>query len=257
MILIQATNSRAEHLTFGYHEYLCPIMCDPKVDKQDGFVLDILNEIGEQKGLDVALKFIPKARLVSSLKAGDVDFLLLPGSPIKKFKLERTEQPIVYFTMGVMHRRDHPFVFSGVDSLKEVVWGVENGQRWRPAYQEHIDKNRNAKVVIMSGENVYERMSKMIAQKRIDVVIGQFDMMERVLWKAGLKKDLVVDRTMVFGERVPLYLAFNPENPKTPELSEFFSKGVEHLAKAGRLKEIFASYNVGEWAGIRLSEIRN
>ena len=247
----------AEELSFGYHGTQCPVVCNPDVDRQNGYIIDILREIGRPAGVGVSLKVLPKTRLVRELNAGNLDFLLLPPSALKKNKLVSTSLPIVNYAIGVLRRRDFPFEFSGVESLEKVVWGVVSGERWRPAYQRHIEANRNKDVIEVFGAKPFERLVKMMVRNRVDVVIGLYDMLERKRTDSASAEKLTVERTLVFGKHVPIYLAFSPNSEQAISRSKFFSDGIRRLAQTGRLKQIFAAYGIGDWAQIDVSSFED
>jgi len=247
----------AEELTFGFHGTQCPVVCDPEIDGQNGYLVDILREIGRPAGIELSIKVLPKTRLVRELNAGNLDFLLLPPSAVKKNNLVSTSLPVVYYAIGVLRRRDFPFEFSGVESLKNVVWGVVSGERWRPAYQRHIEANRNRGVIEVFGAKPFERLLKMMVRNRVDVVIGLYDMLERKRTDSASAEKLTVERTMVFGKHVPIYLAFSANSEQASLRSKFFSDGIKRLAQSGRLKQIFAAYGVGDWAQIDVSSFED
>ncbi len=247
----------AEELVFGFHGTQCPIVCDPEIDGQNGYILDILREIGHASGVKISLKTLPKTRLVRELQAGRVDFLLLPPSAIEKNDLLGTSLPVVNYAIGILRRRDFSFEFKGVESLKEVVWGVVSGERWRPAYQRHIEANRNKSVVEVFGARPFERLIKMATRNRVDVVIGLYDMLERKRLASASPDKLTVERTMVFGEHVPIFLAFSPADHRAQSRANVFSAGIRRLERSGRLEKILASYGVGEWAQVRISSFKD
>ncbi len=252
-----STTAEAEELRFGFHGTQCPVVCDPGVDGQHGYVIDILREIGRPAGVGVTLKVLPKTRLVRELNAGNLDFLLLPPTAVKKYNLVSTSLPVVYYAIGVLRRRDFPFEFSGVESLEKVVWGVVGGERWRPAYQRYIEANKNKGVIEVFGAKPFERLIKMMVRNRVDVVIGLYDMLERKRTDSASAEKLTVERTMVFGKHVPIYLAFSPNNDQAISRSKFFSEGIRRLAQTGRLKQIFAAYDIGDWAQIDVSSFED
>ncbi|MBC8445056.1 MAG: transporter substrate-binding domain-containing protein [Rhodospirillaceae bacterium] len=247
-LLTPTTSAWSEELKFGFHEAMCPMICDAKMEGQRGYVVDILNEIGKSKGILVMVEILPKPRLLIELNANNIDFLLLPNSPIKKNNLIQTTQPIVFYTIGVMRRKDFAFQLTGVESLEKANWGIVNGTRWRPAYQRHIDKNKGNNVTEISGVNAYDRLTKMMLGKRIDVVINNFEMLERKRKESKNPEALIVEKTTVFGDSVPLYLAFSPNNKRAESLARFFSDGMEQIRSSTKLKELSLSYGIGDHA---------
>ncbi len=254
-VCAHATPAKSETLRFGFHGTLCPVVCDPAKDGQNGFVMDIMNEIGAPAGINAVLHDLPKTRLLQDLDEGRLDVLLLPVVPIAKSGLKKTDIPAVKYTMGVLKRTGFEFQFTGVESLKKVVWGVVSGERWFGAYQEYLDNHKGGNVVEVFGTEAYERLVKMTALKRVDIVIANYDMLERKRLRSGSADSLVVDRTNVFGKFVPLHLAFGKNNPESERLAKFFTKGLRRLAMNGRIREILAAYGVGEWAGINAEDV--
>ncbi len=245
-VLLPISNPRSEYLNFGFYGSLCPSVCDEEIDGQRGFVVDVLDEIGRPDGISIKVEKLPRPRLLVELNSGQVDFLLLPNSAIKKNGLIQTTLPIVQYTIGVMRRRDRPFKFSGIESLKKVNWGVINGTRWRPEYQRHIEQNKGNLVTIISGSKAHERIIKMIISNRIDIFIDNFEMLERLRKLSPNPETLVVDKSFVFGKAVPLYLAFSPNNEEAKKLAQYFTDGIQRLQNSKRLREISLSYGIGE-----------
>jgi len=243
--LISSAAMAAEKWIFGYHGTLCPIVCDPAKSGQRGYLLDIVSEVGKSHDFEVAYTDLPKSRITRMILEGDVDFTILPIVPITKAKLVKTDIPVVSFRMGVMRRSDFAFEFDGLESLKKVVWGKVAGERWRGKYHDYIKKNNsNGRVLEIFGANAFARLAKLVALKRVDVVIGNFEMLRRFQRASEQSENLTVSRTKVFGSGVPIFAAFSPHNPKSEKRAKKLSEGLIALSQSGRLKEIFESYGV-------------
>jgi len=244
-LLNSSTSNAGEKWIFGYHGTLCPIVCNPEKSGRQGYLLDIVTEIGKSHDFEVKYTDLPKSRIIGMILNGDIDFTILPIVPIQKETLVRTDIPVVSYRMGVMRRRDFAFEFDGLESLKKVVWGQVAGERWPGNYQDYIEKNRsNGAVAEVFGANAYGRLTKLVALKRVDVVISNFEMLRRFQRASAHSEDLVVSRTKVFGTGVPIYAAFSPNRPESKRRARILSEGVLALSQSGRLKEIFEIYGV-------------
>ncbi|MBT4019658.1 MAG: transporter substrate-binding domain-containing protein [Alphaproteobacteria bacterium] len=244
----------ADTLTFSHNGLLCPIVCDSPEGSRNGYVLDILSEIAAKYETKVKFQILPKTRLARELKKSDTDILLLPSVPLKKYGFAATKLPIVYYSMAVMRRKNFPFKFTGLDSLKKVKWGVVSGEKWRGKYQAHIEENKGISVVEIFGSKAYDRASELIARKRIDVVISVFQMLDLKRKNSRFAEDVTVDRTNVFGNRVPIHAAFK-NNDFGKLWANRIDSGLRELRKSGRLKQIFSKYDVGDEAGISAADV--
>jgi len=233
-------------LKFGYAGTLCPVVCNLKEDGQAGFMPDILRTIGGPDGVTIKVVDLPKARLLKELKRGTVDFLLLPPAAVQRVKLLTTAVPAAYYTIGVLRRRDHAFRFTGPESLKQVTWGVVSGERWRGPYQRHIEENRGRGVFVIFGDNAYARLVEMVVKGRVDVVMNYAEMLERKRRHSSSADLLTVDRTRIFGNHVPLFLAFDPDGP-AKRWAAFFTDGLRRIIRNGQLADILKAYEIVDW----------
>jgi ABC-type amino acid transport substrate-binding protein len=243
--LNSSTANAAEKWIFGYHDTLCPIVCDLEKSGQQGYLLDIVSEIGKSHDFEVVYADLPKSRITSMILKGEIDFTILPIVPIQKANLVKTDIPVVTYRMGVMRRRDFAFEFDGLESLKKVTWGKVAGERWRGKYHDYIEENKSSgRVSEVFGNDAYGRLTALVALQRVDVVISNFEMLRRFQRASKHSKNLVVSRTNVFGTGVPIYAAFSPHHPASKKRARILSEGLVALSQSGRLKEIFESYGV-------------
>jgi ABC-type amino acid transport substrate-binding protein len=245
--------SWAESLTFSHYGYLCPVVCDPAEGSGDGYAIDILVEIAAKHEVEIKFNILPKPRLARDLEKSETDILLLPNVPLKKYGFAATKLPVVYYSMGVMRRKHYPFVFTGLESLKKLRWGVVSGEKWRGKYQTYIDENTGTSVIEVFGSKAYDRVSELIARNRIDVVISLYQLLERKRKESRFAERVTVDPTTVFGKNVPIHAAFK-NNDFGKLWAARFDSGLRDLRQSGRLKEIFAKYDVGDETGISVAD---
>ena len=244
----------ADTLTFSHYGLLCPVVCDSAGGSRSGYVIDIFSEIAAKYETNVKFQILPKTRLARELERSDTDILLLPSVPLKKYDFAATKLPVVYYFMGVMRRKHFPFEFTGLDSLKKIKWGVVSGEKWRGKYQTHINENTGVSVIEVFGSSAYDRVSELVARKRIDVVISLFQMLDLKRKSSRYADEITVDRTSVFGDRVPIHAAFK-NNDFGKLWAARFDSGLRDLRKSGRLKAIFSKYDVGDDAGISAADV--
>jgi hypothetical protein len=246
----------ADTLIFSHYGLLCPVVCNSAEGSGNGYALDILSEIAAKYDSTIKFQILPKTRLARGLEKSDTDILLLPNTPIIKYGFAATKLPVVYYSMGVLRRKHFPFKFTGLDSLKNVKWGVVSGEKWRGKYQTYINENTGTSVIEVFGSSAYDRVSELVARKRIDVVINVFHMLDRKRKNSRYAEEITVDRTNVFGNSVPIHAAFK-NNDFGKLWAGRFDSGLRDLRKSGRLREIFSKYDVGDDAGISAADVEN
>ncbi len=234
---------QAEVITLRTDEW-CPYACDPKSDKP-GFMVEIAREVFKKHGHTIDYNVMNWPRALSDVKNGQYNGVIgASKSDVEGFVIPQIPTGVLvsyYYT-----RKDDPWVYTGVDSLKAKKIGVINDY----TYGDEIDKlveKKHSSFKKVSGEDPLLRLIQMTETKRIDGFVENPLVLDIAL--EGLKKDkkLFKVASKNLANDPDLFIAFSPANPKSKEYAKQLDEGVNELRKSGKLKTILQKYGVSDW----------
>ena len=240
----------AETITINFDDW-CPYSCvTPETPERPdfqkpGYELEIIHAIFIKRGIRFNYRFLPWARAIKEAELGRLDALLSPS---------KEEAPGLVFPkeeIGMLEwcfytRKDSTWTYRGVASLRRVCLGVLLGNDFGPKIGAYISQNRrNSKLILVEySDNWIELQLKKLEMGRVSAVLDEPVTLDYYIKLNGLSGRF---RKAGCLERVKMYVAFSPENPRAKQYAQMFDKGIRKLRKTGALEEILSSYGLMDW----------
>ena len=219
----------------------CPYNCTPNSD-HPGYAVEIAQAVFNDAGYDVDYQLLNRARSIEEVRQGHADGLIgahateLPGFVIPG-------EPIGCSSAGFAARRGAGFRYTGPQSLDGMVVGMVATYTFSGALGDYLDRlhgDKSRMQRISSDQALAKNLLKLIGG-RVDVVIDDSQVLERLIDELQLGDRVTASRNST---RVPVYIAFSPANPASPELAEILRAGTARLRKSGQLAAILARYGL-------------
>ncbi len=215
-----------------------------------GYCVEILKAVFEAAGYEVKYQSEPLARVSADVLAGRIDVMA---------SADKGDCPGCYFPSRSIGdelnafyvRKDDPWKYRGVASLKDVRLGVINGYSYDNGVLDEYIKNAGMPAVQSASGNeaLQTNISKLMAG-RLDTIAVNDDVMRNSLGQPALVNAGLVSAGNL-GDAEELYPAFAPDNPLSGKYKQIWDEGIEKLRLSGKLKEILARYNLVDWAASR------
>jgi len=235
------TLSLADEITIVADEWP-PYNGKPESDLP-GYGIEIAKRIFEAYGHKVVYKTMPWARAIVSTREGK--HMAIIGA----YKSDAPD--FVFPEEEFGFSQDATFVtamnswrYTGPDSLKTVKLGLIKDY----SYSEEIDcfiKANPNNVDYSFGEDPLKSSVQKLMQGRVDVVLGNDNVMKLKLRQIGLTGQVVNAGYTHEGKNV--YLAFSPRMAHSQEYAARYSQGVRKLKASGELDAILAKYGLTYW----------
>ena len=222
---------------------LCPYICERAPGVWSGYVYDILKTVGDKRGFNLEIESIPNNRLVDYLKQRKVDYIIAPVDLVRYMD----SVSIVGPTLGVNSMAalvspefkenliDEEFVKN-----KKIVFadlGIELQSLNEVMPPEKISK--------LSGFDAVDRMINMIGDRRVDLAIGDFNVLRYNLSRKP-SANLQLLPTSLAGFD-PLILATMPRKGQPEYLSIFLNDWMAEARADKSLDKILKKYNLKDW----------
>ncbi len=190
--------SHAETLKICYDQWAPMTMFPSKGSSDRGVVIDMLDQIYTPNGYKLEYYEVPLARGLDMVGKGLCD--MLPEYLFSK----KSDNDFVYateatfsYTTAFVVRRDDPWRYKGIQSIKGKR--IATGPGWDYSsmsvdYQNYIDdpKNSNFIEVIAGDDDVVDRIFRMIKENRVDLYADNKLVLQYILNKLHLNKDLKI-----------------------------------------------------------------
>lgn len=240
----------AEEITMVADNW-CPFNCDP-TDENPGFFIEAAKLIFEPKGYKINYQIVPWTRAIEEVMAGKYNILIAAS-------LEET--PDILFPkaldvscgFNVFVRDDNPFIWRGVESIKDLRIGGVQDYVYSEAINAYIDENKSKaghKIQIMHGDTALPTNIKKLLGKRIDVLFEnaavlnhQFSQMGAELEGLGLS-GMPKNIGMADTADTTCYLGFSPKRENSPQLIKILEEGVQRLEADGTMTKLRAKYGM-------------
>ncbi|MBF0443061.1 MAG: transporter substrate-binding domain-containing protein [Oligoflexales bacterium] len=207
----------------------CPYNCDPEA-LNPGYGIEILKRIFEPLGHKVEYQTVPWARAVAMVMDGKCTGIIgaLKGDcPECIFP----EEEIGVNKNGFFVKSESTWKYNTLDSLEKInKFSIVKGYSYGKSIDAYIaDKSHESKIEIIVGEEPEKDYMPKLLKGRIDAVLENEN-----VFKMKAASMNVQDRVKAAGfdrEIENIYVAFSPQNPKSKEYAEIFTKGIRELAK--------------------------
>lgn len=240
-ILLFGGGAGADTITLVADEW-CPFNCEPGSD-EPGYVIEIARKVFGEAGHSLSYEVLPWKRAVIMTRQGKYNGVI--GAVREEaedfiFPKEEIDRASTDFFV----RKGDPWRFDGVDSLKKVRLGAILDYSYAAVLDEYIANNRN-KVDLATGDDAIDRNLKKLVHGRIDVMLEQEVVVRYAAKRLGFSDKIeFAGNDNVYD---PLYVAFSPADPKSPQYAAIFDKGIRKLRDSGELAKILARYGLTDW----------
>lgn len=198
--LSMASLCQAETIKVCYDQWPPMTIFPTQTSPERGVVIDMLEHIYTSKGYTLEYYEVPLARGLEMVAEGLCD--MLPEylfSPNTQNTFEFASEETFSYPTAFVVRADDPWRYNGIESIKGKR--VATGPGWDYSsmsvdYQNYLDDPKNIKYVeIIAGyDDVIDRAMRMIKENRIDLYADNELVLQHVLNRIKLNKDLEIVR---------------------------------------------------------------
>ncbi|MDY0162613.1 substrate-binding periplasmic protein [Desulfobotulus sp.] len=213
-----------------------PPFVDPQHPKE-GVSMEIIRAAYATQGYAIKLEYVPWARAEQGVKDGVYDFLPPTWMTHERQKYLLYSEPYAVNQIKFIKRKDDPFEFTGMESLKGKTIGIVRGYGYGDAFLTATHFRRE------EANDLISNTRKLIAG-RIDLTLED-EIVARVRLaqeNPNLLNDISFTRNAL--SRNPLHIAAGLKNPKHQEIITAFNKGLAEIRKNGTYAAILASYGI-------------
>ncbi|MCB1144101.1 MAG: transporter substrate-binding domain-containing protein [Leptospiraceae bacterium] len=237
----------SETLNICYDHFPPSTIIPDTFNKRKGYAIDMIEEIYRNKGFTIKLNTFPYARGLLMIQKGECDIYAEAAySPEEENNFIFGEEPTFLYQLAFVVRKDSQWRFQGIESLKEIR--VATGVGWDYSYvssdyQKYLtDPENKGKVEFLSGEDVVERILKLMISGRIDAYCDSIDVINYFANKLNISEEireaggfqtLLVEKP-IFSPRLT--------SKKRKLLMDIWNSERKRYSKTGRDLEIKRSY---------------
>lgn len=244
VLLGLATDALSETLTFKADVW-CPFNCEPKGEHQ-GYLIDLAKAALEPLGNKVDYSTLNWARAIVDTRDGK--YTAIVGAA-------KSDAPDFIFpgtSLGLARncfygKKDATWTFKGIDSLKEITFGVVKDYTYEDGIDEYIKTNikDSKKIDVVAGDNPLELNLKKINAGRITAFLEEDSVLHNYLFRNKLSEDTIKNLGCV--KESDIFIGFSPKNPKSAEYAKAVASKLEVMRKDGSFSKILAQYGIKDW----------
>lgn len=223
---------------------LCPYLCEKGPGMWGGYIYDILKGIAQKQGFILQIESISNTRLVSSLLSRKANYIIVPSYMVRYLPNVRIVGPDlgVSYLGAVMPLTSKDTFIDGEFVLNKKVVYADVGSE---GSAEIFSRSGGSRVIKLTGSDVVDRMIKMIHDRRVDLALGDYNLLSYSLGrKASVGLKLVPTSLTGFSSLVLVSVPKEPEFGAIPQhLHNWFLKARQN----GELETILNKYNLKDW----------
>jgi polar amino acid transport system substrate-binding protein len=221
----------------------CPYAC-VTTNSHPGYMVELAQLIFEKHGHQIEYKITNWTRSIEDTRTNKSTGVIgASHSDAPDFIFPQNSSGVML--NFIWTKADSNWFFTNKSDLRHKTIGIIKDY----AYGDLIDNLRklgHPSLIKFSGNNALERMIKMLETNRLDgfveneVVLKYMSTKNQIpfAWKKA-SVDLASDPR--------IYIAFSPNEKKSAEYADLFSKGIAEMRKNGELQKILLKYNVKDW----------
>ncbi len=244
LFLTSTLPSAARPLLTLRSDLWCPYNCAPGSDIP-GYAVEIARIVFGDAGYDVDYQLLNWTRSIDEARNGHVDAVIgafatdVPGFIIPA-------EPIGRSSTGFAARQSSAFHYTGPQSLDGQTLGIVATYEFPGALGDYLHglHGDRSRIQYVSGDQGLAKNLLKLIGGRIDVVLDDAQVLERLI------KELQLEDRVIFSQddaRIPIYIAFSPVNPASPQYAAILSAGIARLRTSGQLAAILARYGLQDW----------
>lgn len=222
-----------------------PYNGEPNSEKP-GYVIEIAKAVFEPRGFVVEYQVAPWSRSIRAMMAGQITGIVAASqreAPGAIYPVESIAN--VQYCFFTLPQSDWKYV--DFTSLKSIRLALIEDYSYTPIIDAYVANNRTITPLLdfSSGEDALILNIKKLQAKRVDAVITPLEVLQTQLQSMDLEIELF--RNAGCTAKDPLYIAFSPKDPRSKELAQILSSGIQKLRKSGKLSKILSRYSVSDW----------
>jgi len=214
--------------------------------KPEGYMIDVLREVFEPKGVKVNYEIVPWERALQETRRGTYTAVVGASKsdgegfvfPTEELSINR----IAFVTAlgSTWNYTDH-------SSVGKVSLAVVEGYDYRAWLSAYVKENLNDSrlVQVMRGDHPLENNLRKVLGGFVEAAV---DSEVALRWTA--KQMGIIDRLRFAGrdpEPAYIYVAFSPALPDSHLLASTLSRGIAQLRSSGRLAALLENYGLKDW----------
>jgi len=224
-------------------DFWMPYNGDPSAE-HPGFAVELAKAIFEPQGIKVDYATMPWVDSLEAARQGKIDGVIGASLGSETKGLTVPEESIGEPRVVVLVRKDNPWKFENVPSLKAVRLGVVDGYAYWDSLDEYIKAGSPPKVVTFKGDTPLVDALTQLKAGEIDAVP---ETMAVFVWTVkGMGMSPADFRIVHTHQNEPIYIAFSG-TPTGVEYAKIFDAGVKQLRTSGKLEKLLKSYGMSDW----------
>ncbi|WP_081112212.1 substrate-binding domain-containing protein [Bdellovibrio bacteriovorus] len=222
---------------------LCPYLCEQGPGVWGGYIYNILKEVATERGFYLDLESIPNTRLLSALQTRRVNYIIVPADLVRYEDQIRVVGPKlgVNYTGAILTPGSKDsLIDEDLLRTKKVVFADMGTYAGGPHLE--IPAARSLKV---TGADVADRMIKMIGDRRVEIALGDYNVLRYSLIKKP-RAELQLLPTSLTGFN-SVVLVGSPRESHFGYLPEYLDAWFLRARQDGSLEKILNKYNLKDW----------
>ncbi|WP_374021143.1 substrate-binding periplasmic protein [Bdellovibrio bacteriovorus] len=222
---------------------LCPYLCEQGPGVWGGYIYNILKEVASERGFNLDLESIPNTRLLSALQTRRVNYIIVPADLVRyedQIRIVGPKLGVNYTGAILTPGSKESLIDEDFLRTKKVVFADMGTHSGGPHLE--IPAARSLKV---TGADVADRMIKMIGDRRVDVALGDYNVLRYSLVKKP-RAELQLLPTSLTGFN-SLVLVGTPRESHFGYLPENLDTWFTRAREDGSLEKILNKYNLKDW----------
>lgn len=204
----------------------CPFNCYDHPDDR-GILVDRSARALEHEGFKIRYIEIPWSRAITDVRNGRYDAIVGTGpSETPDFHYPPDPLAIAYHSFFTLP--NNAWEYHGLKSLEDIRIGVIQDYSYGGFYEDYIKGNRDneSRVVVLRGNEVLERLVKMLHLGRIDALVAEKRVLKYHFQSRGQENPL---RYAGLVNEEPLYVAFSPAIADGAKLAKALGRGLAKM----------------------------
>jgi polar amino acid transport system substrate-binding protein len=244
LLLISNSNIRAETLNIA-SDIWCPYICENK--KAPGILVEVLNEIANEKKMTFHIEIIPLARSLIMASRSEVDIVLaVTKSHITAHNLQSSRQYYGGWQNDFYISKSTGLSPNKLNDLEVFLnsgetLGIIKGYDYGP-YIDSLKFKYTSRIYQATGDAPLEKNIEMLQKGRISALLDSRYNVEYEINKNNIV-DLIYARSE--GGFIPLFLGFSPKIQT--EVIKNIDDGFSLIRRKGILRGILEKYGVSDW----------
>lgn len=223
---------------------LCPYLCEKGPGVWGGYIYDILKEIADDQGIILQMESISNTRLVANLLARKVNYIIAPSYLVRYLDDVRIVGPSLgmSYTGALVPLNSKESLIDSETLLNKKTVFADVGIDGAP---DIFDSAVPGRLIRLTGADVADRMIKMLNDRRVDIALGDYNVLSYSLGRrAGMTMKLVPTSLTGYNS---LVLVSVPHEKKFGFIPQHLHNWFLRARQTGDLEKTLSKYNLADW----------